>query len=139
MRKGAFMKRKNNERCGRKSGRFTIGRSLAGGTALFLWIAGIAGGATVAGCAGGKTAVPTPEQLLAAGALPGGADLQALRRGRTLFVTECAACHRLHPPGAYSPEEWRPIARRMAERASLDERQAEDLERYLTAASRAAR
>ncbi|MGB5196695.1 MAG: cytochrome c [Candidatus Deferrimicrobium sp.] len=95
---------------------------------------GVAGG--LSGCAAGKASIPTAEELLAAGALSKEADPAALRRGRAVFVTECAACHRLFLPGEYSPEQWRGIVRRMSPRASLSGEQAADLERYLRAASR---
>jgi len=91
--------------------------------------------AGIAGCAAGKAAIPTADELHAGGALPIGADLDALRRGRAIFVTECAACHRLFPPNAYSPEQWRGIVKRMSRRASLGGDQAADLEQYLSAAS----
>ena len=92
--------------------------------------------AGIAGCAAGKAAIPTAEELYAVGALPMGADLDAVRRGRAIFVTECAACHRLFPPNAYSPEQWRGIVKRMSRRASLGGDQTADLDIYLTVASR---
>lgn len=95
--------------------------------------------AAVAGCAGGKASVPTAEQLSAAGALPRGSDVDAVRRGRVVFVTECGACHRLYLPAEYAPQKWRTIATRMGIRASLGEEQIADLVEYLTAASSAGR
>jgi len=95
--------------------------------------------AGIAGCAGGRGSVPTADELFAAGAVPAGADVDAVRRGRAIFVTECGACHRLYLPSEYTPEEWRDIAGRMAVRASLGAEEEEDLKSYLTAASRAAR
>lgn len=106
------------------------------GLVLAATLAVAAGGA---GCAGGRASIPTAEELYAAGALPRGMEIDTMRRGRAIFVTECGACHRLYLPGEYSPEEWRPIARRMGERASLGADQVADLEAYLSAASRAAR
>lgn len=107
---------------------------LLAGTFLFAVLALAAG---IAGCAAGKASIPTAEDLYAAGALPRGADLDALRRGRAVLVTECAACHRLFLPGEYSSEQWRAIVKRMAVRASLGGDQAADLELYLTVSSRA--
>jgi mono/diheme cytochrome c family protein len=95
--------------------------------------AGVAGG--LSGCAAGKASIPTADELGAAGALPRGTDLDALRRGRAVLVTECAACHRLFLPHEYSKEQWRGIVKRMAGRASLGGDQAADLEQYLSAAS----
>jgi cytochrome c5 len=95
---------------------------------------GVAGG--LSGCAAGKASIPTAEELSATGAFSKGADPAALRRGRAVFVTECTACHRLFLPGEYSPEQWRGIVKRMANRASLGEDQAADLYLYLSTASR---
>ena len=97
--------------------------------------AGVVGG--LSGCAGGKASIPTADALGAAGALPRGTDLDALRRGRAVLVTECATCHRLFLPAEYSPEQWGGIVKRMANRASLGEDQAADLELYLAVSSRA--
>jgi mono/diheme cytochrome c family protein len=96
--------------------------------------AGVAGG--LSGCATGKASLPTANALGAAGALPRGTDIDALRRGRAILVTECANCHRLFLPAEYSPEQWRGIVKRMANRASLGEDQAADLYLYLSTASR---
>lgn len=111
-------------------GPWVAGMILAVGVGLF---------AGLAGCAGGTGSIPTAEELYAAGTLPRGADADAVRRGRAVYVTECGACHRLHLPSEYSPEEWWAIAGRMAERASLGTEQAAELEAYLAAASRASR
>jgi mono/diheme cytochrome c family protein len=104
-----------------------------------VFIALLAAGAIMTGgggCAGGRTFLPAAEELAAGGALSSGVD--ALRRGRSVYVTECAACHRLFGPAEYSPEQWRGIVRRMAIRASIGDDQAGDLLAYLSSASRAA-
>ena len=88
------------------------------------------------GCATTRASLPTAEELSAAGTLPGGANTDALRRGRAIFVTECAAYHRLYLPGEYSAEQWRGIIPRMARRASLSADQTADLDLYLSVASR---
>ena len=100
-------------------------------------VAALTFAAGMSGCAAARPPLPTAEELSSAGALSKGADPEALRRGRAVFVTECAACHRLFWPNEYSPEQWRAIVRRMAGRASLSGDQAADLELYLKAASRA--
>jgi len=97
--------------------------------------AAVVGG--LSGCATGKASLPTADALGAAGALPGGTDMDALRRGRAILVTECANCHRLFLPAEYSPEQWGGIVKRMANRASLGDDQAADLELYLAVSSRA--
>jgi mono/diheme cytochrome c family protein len=106
------------------------------GIALFAAV-GMAGGWS--SCAGDRSFLPTAEELSAAGALPRGVEIEALRRGRAIFVTECSACHRLFPPRDHSPEQWRRIVKRMAPRASLSGSQAEDLLHYLSAAGRGGR
>jgi len=103
----------------------------------FLAAAGVAG--WISGCATGKASIPTAEELGAAGTLPRGADPDALRRGRAVLVTECAACHRLFWPNEYSPAQWRAIVKRMARRASLSGDQAADLLFYLLTAGRSGR
>lgn len=100
---------------------------------ILAWAVGMM--AAGSGCAGPRASVPTAAELSAEGAILKGMDIDAIRRGRVIFVTECGACHRLYLPEEYSPGEWRPIAKRMAERASLGTDQAVDLEAYLAAAS----
>lgn len=108
----------------------TAGRLFCG----IVFLAGCSGAAALPGCGGGRAALPTAGEAGASAA--GGVDLNALRRGRAVFVTECAACHRLYRPHEYSPEQWRGIIRRMAPRASLSAGQAADLELYMLTASR---
>lgn len=100
-----------------------------------LAVAGLTSG--MSGCAVGKASIPTAEEMSAAGALTKGVDLDAMRRGRAVLVTECATCHKLFLPDEYSREEWPGIVARMARRASLGEEQAADLLLYLSAAGRA--
>ncbi|HEY7587033.1 MAG TPA: hypothetical protein VH866_11050 [Candidatus Deferrimicrobiaceae bacterium] len=92
--------------------------------------------ACISACAAGKASIPTADEMRASGAIPAGTDLDALRRGRAIMVTECATCHRLFLPAEYPPEQWRGIVKRMAARASLGGDQAADLELYLSVASR---
>ncbi|MGE5699849.1 MAG: hypothetical protein ACM31N_07280 [Deltaproteobacteria bacterium] len=103
---------------------------------LLVMVAFIFLAAGISSCAAGKASIPTADELRASGALPAGTDLDALRRGRAIMVTECAACHRLFLPHEYSPEQWRGIVKRMAARASLGGDQAADLELYLSVAGR---
>ncbi len=79
-----------------------------------------------------------PEQLVERGAVTPGTDLEALRRGRALAVTECTGCHRLYWPNEYSPKEWPGIVRKMGARSSLSDSQTRDLESYYVSASQAA-
>jgi hypothetical protein len=79
-----------------------------------------------------------PEQLIERGVVTPGADLESLRRGRALAVTECTGCHRLYWPNEYSPKEWTGIVRKMGARSSLSDSQMRDLESYYVSASQAA-
>jgi hypothetical protein len=108
-------------------------------TMVLALLAAACGTGGLFGCAAGKASIPTAEELGAKGAIPRGADPDALRRGRGVLVTECAACHRLFLPEEHSPEQWRGIVARMARRASLVGDQAADLLLYLSVASRASR
>jgi mono/diheme cytochrome c family protein len=86
-------------------------------------------------CAGASLRLPTAEELAPAVTVRQVGDVEALRRGRAVYVTECAACHRLYSPADYSPEQWPGIVARMARRASLAGDQAADLLLYLLAAA----
>jgi hypothetical protein len=79
-----------------------------------------------------------PEQLVERGVVAPGTDLEGLRRGRALAVTECTGCHRLYWPNEYSPKEWPGIVRKMGARSSLSDSQIRDLESYYVSASQAA-
>ena len=90
-------------------------------------------------CAGAPLRLPMAEELAPAVAVRQAGDVEALRRGRAVYVTECAACHRLYAPADYTPEQWRGMVARMARRASLAGDQAADLLLYLMAAGRMGR
>src|SRR5512143_4213094 len=92
--------------------------------------------AGLSACASAPLRLPTAEELVPAAAVRQTGDVEALRRGRAVYVTECAACHRLYNPADYTPEQWREIVARMARRASLPGDQAADLLLYLSAAGR---
>jgi hypothetical protein len=68
----------------------------------------------ILGCASSLTQ-PTPEDVQWAQAQGYDTTLDALRRGRSLYVQKCAGCHTLHYPDAYSPEEWAAWINQMAE------------------------
>ena len=108
------------------------------GTGVALAVAGIFASG-LGGCAGAPLRLPTAEELAPAVAGRQAGDVEALRRGRATYVTECAACHRLYAPAEYAPEQWREIVARMARRSSLPGDQAAELLLYLAAASRAGR
>lgn len=108
------------------------------GIGAALLVAGILA-AGLGGCAGAPLRLPTAEELAPAADVRQAGDVEALRRGRAAYVTECAVCHPLYGPADYTPEQWRGIVARMARRASLAGDQAADLLFYLSAASRVGR
>jgi hypothetical protein len=91
------------------------------------------------GCATSSTPLPISEPSLVQGQFNEQSDLESLRRGRALAVTECAECHRFYWPHEYSPSAWPGIVRNMGRLASLNKDQIRDVERYYVSASRAER
>jgi mono/diheme cytochrome c family protein len=87
------------------------------------------------GCATSAGRLPPPEQLMSQNSAGQSNDPAALKRGRALVVTECAACHRFYWPDEYSPQEWEKIIRKMGKLASLSESQVEDIQTYMKAAT----
>ena len=88
-------------------------------------------------CVTNNTRLPPPEQLLMLDEGSTNPELENLRSGRSLAITECASCHRFYWPEEYSPEAWKEILRRMARLSSLSERQADHLTSYFLLASQA--
>ena len=91
--------------------------------------AGALGLLLVTGCVTGR--LPMPEQLVRSGAVPQGADLASLKKGRAVMITSCTECHRFYWPHEYRPDEWREILPDMAGRSSLSEEQTENITRYI--------
>jgi mono/diheme cytochrome c family protein len=60
--------------------------------------------------------------------------VQALRRGRDLYLGVCAKCHTVEPIGKYSVDKWREILPEMAEESKLNAGQYEDVKTYIFAA-----
>ena len=46
-------------------------------------------------------------------------DMSRLQRGRTLYITSCAQCHRPEPVVRYAQDQWREIIPRMSTYARL--------------------
>jgi hypothetical protein len=87
-------------------------------------------------CAGPeKRRLPSPAQLVKQGEHNGKYELSELEEGRTLFIKECASCHRHYWPAEYTPQRWREILHRHRKRGSLTQQQFAPLEKYLTLAS----
>ncbi|RJP21116.1 MAG: hypothetical protein C4520_10385 [Candidatus Abyssobacteria bacterium SURF_5] len=87
-------------------------------------------------CAGASKSLPTAEQLAALEEAPSPIDVDALRSGRALAVTECATCHRFYWPNEYSPAEWDEIVKKMGRRASFDQEQTAAVTLYYTLSSK---
>ncbi len=88
--------------------------------------------ACFAGC--GIRQLPTAEDI--AQRLPEyEADLETLRRGRSLVVTSCSACHRLFFPSEYRPGAWHKITSNMGSRMFMGPKTTAVIREYLTAAS----
>lgn len=58
-------------------------------------------------------------------------DVNRLQRGRTLYITSCAECHRPEPVIRYAQQEWRAILPRMSMYARLTADDAEALRAYV--------
>ncbi len=90
--------------------------------------------AAAAGCAGALV-VPDDADVGALRARFPGTTLADLQRGRTLYVSRCAACHHLHLPAERAPDAWPRIVEKMAPDANLSGTDLDVVERYLMAAS----
>ena len=62
--------------------------------------------------------VQVPPKLAASPAIPMTAELAA---GKNLYDTNCANCHKLYDPTAFTMENWRPILVRMQKQTRLDD------------------
>ena len=65
-----------------------------------------------------------------------GTDLDTLRLGRAIVVTECVGCHRTYWPGEFSARQWGDIAQNMSNRVGLTTPQTQAVRNYLEAAAR---
>ena len=88
----------------------------------------------IAGCLSLEAMAPPvgPRFVHAAGER--GVTLQTLKRGRFIYVTDCARCHGIEPIQRYSTERWRAIVWDMADDARLDRMERDALEAYVVAA-----
>lgn len=63
-----------------------------------------------------------------------GVTVEALLRGRDIYLRQCASCHVAEPVDRYTLEEWEDIITRMAPKSKLNEIQTMELRRYVQAA-----
>lgn len=57
-----------------------------------------------------------------------------LKRGRRIYLTQCARCHSVEPIGKYSAAQWRDLLPGMVEESKLEADEAADLEAYVMTA-----
>jgi mono/diheme cytochrome c family protein len=77
---------------------------------------------------------PSVEGPFGSSASAQSADHGQLLRGRDLYLTRCAKCHRLEPIGRYSEPKWEEILPDMAHESKLKPEQLADLRAYVLAA-----
>ena len=65
-----------------------------------------------------------------------GAPLEALTRGRNLYVTNCENCHYLYKPQHFTRNEWRKVMPDMQKRAEINDQDKTLIINYLLARSK---
>lgn len=60
-----------------------------------------------------------------------GTDTIALQHGRTLYIDNCARCHNLYLPGAFTEKEWVDIMPKMKKKARITDTEADGILRYV--------
>ena len=63
-------------------------------------------------------------------------ETEELGVGRTVAITQCNACHRTFWPDEFSPRQWKPITKKMGNRAFLSRGETSALNAYMALASR---
>ena len=97
------------------------------------------------GCTAKKAAAPTPEvkeiavatetaiTTVAAGPSDKfAASAETIAEGKSLYGMNCAKCHELFDPKAFTAEEWTPIVLRMQKKAKISDEHREKIYAYLT-------
>lgn len=88
----------------------------------------------ISGCMTLEQMAPPVDDPLAQVAVQRGMDAAAARRGREIYITDCAKCHTVEPIGRYSQDEWAKILPEMAEESKLSASQLNDLRAYVVSA-----
>ena len=73
-----------------------------------------------------KVSQPEPVKTLEAPLTP------ELAEGKLLYETNCAKCHKLFEPTAFTAESWTPIVMRMQKKARISDEDREKIYAYLT-------
>lgn len=90
-------------------------------------------GLAPAGCLTTEQMAP-PVESLAPSVQATGVDLEQLKRGRHIYLTDCARCHAVEPIDHYSRSEWLNIMPDMAEESELTPDETDDVETYVLTA-----
>jgi Cytochrome c1 len=61
-----------------------------------------------------------------------GASLAELKKGRQLYISNCASCHSLYEPERYDTARWRRIMDRMAPKSHLNDENKALIWKYVT-------
>lgn len=101
-------------------------------------LAAAAAASVLQGCASTPRSMPTPAKLVELGIVTPDADLESLKRGRTIAIMDCRQCHRQYWPQEYSAKRWPRLSRNMGRLAAMDRDAINDLMDYMIAASRTA-
>jgi len=72
--------------------------------------------------------VQVPPKMASANEAPAATDLAA---GKMLYDNNCAKCHKLFAPTAYSKEAWEPILVRMQKKARIDDADMAQIHNYI--------
>lgn len=104
-------------------------RAAAPGAAALLFLAGCAGTSRIPH--------PTAKHVELAERNGQVTTLAALKVGRSLYISRCAACHALKEPGFLDPGDWPGMVERMSENAKLNPDQQRAITQYLVGVSAA--
>lgn len=91
----------------------------------------VAGWLVLPGCAAIEDLAPPVSAATLRLAASRGVAPESPVRGRELYITSCARCHRPEPVARYGIEQWRQILPRMLAESKLGEEEAEAVEAYV--------
>jgi hypothetical protein len=95
------------------------------------WILGLSLLAIPMACV--TTGLPQPDQesvIRVSGQWPG-ITVDSLRAGRDDYRINCMACHVLHMPSEFTPQQWKQIVAKMKHKAHIDDATADSILHYL--------
>lgn len=92
--------------------------------------------ASVQSCVSTSRSMPMPTRLVELGIVDSDADLESLKRGRTLAMMDCRKCHRQYWPQEFKSKRWPRLSRNMGRLAAMRQDEIDDLMEYMVAASK---